>query len=607
MRLMHDLVGETLGGRYKLIVRLAGGGMGEVYKSHDFLLERSVAVKVLQPALASDPDLVERFKAEARAAARLTHPKVVSVYDWGAEDERTYYMVMEYVPGSDLRDVLVTRGCLEPLQAAEVVASLCDALAAAHSCGLVHRDVKPENVLIARGGDVKVADFGIAVIGDLDRTAPGGLVPGTLRYLAPEQAEGHRATAASDIWAAGAVLAELVTGRPPQQGGGVDFLRRRASEAPVPPSQVDPRVPRAIDDIVCRACAVHPSDRFRDAAEMADALRRVSIRSLPDAPPLDSLVDDFTGEIDLRDPIPTRSERRKKRGWRQRLKLAAACAVIALLAGGAAAGAELWLPHAVGVPDVVGRSHASAERQLDAVGLDLEVAARERHFGASAGDVVSQEPTDGTLPEGSSVRVVVSAGLPLQCVPSVVGMPVDDVIATLEAGGFEVGSVDDSYSRRPEGTVISQRPSEGELPWGATIHLVASKGPEPVAVPALEGMALRKAKTKLERAGLNVAVERHYSNDVLEGKVAATTPGAGEVVPGDSRVTISVSMGPRFQELTMPDVRNRSVPDARARLARLGLRVEVVPSCAGGSTVVETDPIQGTTVRENDLVALFVC
>src|SRR5918999_748966 len=220
---MGDLVGEVFSHRYRLEARIAGGGMGEVYRGHDLLLDRTVAVKVLQPSLAADPELVQRFKAEARAAARLSHPNIVAVHDWGAEDDKTYYMVMEYVSGSDLRDLLVSRGAIEPAHAAAIMASVCEGLFVAHSRGLVHRDVKPENILLARDGTVKVADFGIAAMVDADRTTPGGTIPGTLRYLSPEQARGEDATAASDIWAAGAVLCELLTGNPPGSGSGADL------------------------------------------------------------------------------------------------------------------------------------------------------------------------------------------------------------------------------------------------------------------------------------------------------------------------------------------------------------------------------------------------
>ncbi|CAN5668611.1 Stk1 family PASTA domain-containing Ser/Thr kinase [soil metagenome] len=604
---MQDLVGATLGGRYRLIVRLAGGGMGEVYKSHDLLLDRPVAVKILQHSLASDPNLVERFKAEARAAARLTHHNVVAVYDWGSEDERTYFMVMEYVAGTDLRDLLVSRGCLEAAQAAEIVACVCDALQAAHRCGLVHRDIKPENVLIARDGKVKVADFGIAIVADMDRTMPGGMVPGTLRYLSPEQAEGRQAAPASDIWAAGAVLSELVTGQPPLQGAGTTFLHRRASEPPVPPSRCDARVPRDIDDVVLRACAVDAGDRFGGAAEMANALRRASVRSLPDAPSLDSLVDELTGEIDLRDPVPTRLERRRKRGWRRRLKVfSLACLVVALLLGGAAAAATLLVPSMVEVPELIGEPTSGAARRVEAAGLGIEIVDREPHFGAQPGEVVSQVPGSGRLEEGSTVRVVVSSGAPPQDVPRVVGLAMDEATLALELGGLEIGDTGESYSGKPEGTVIAQSPSDGEAPWASEVDLVASKGPVPVGVPSLEGTDLDKAKSRLAQRGFEVTVAKAYSGDVRAGEVVHTTPAAGEIAPQGSRVEVVVSLGPEFAKLEMPDVRNMSVGRARDQLARYGLRARVVQSCAG-TTVVETDPIQGTTVRENDLVALFVC
>ncbi|MFN2489157.1 MAG: protein kinase, partial [Actinomycetota bacterium] len=488
MRLMHDLVGDTLGDRYRLIVRLAGGGMGEVYKAHDLLLDRPVAVKVLQPSLAADPELVQRFKAEARAAARLTHPNVVAVYDWGSAGERIYYMVMEYVPGTDLRDLLVVRSNLEPAQAAEIVASVCDALAAAHTSGLVHRDIKPENVLIARDGAVKVADFGIAVVADVDRTMPGGAIPGTLRYLSPEQAEGRHASPASDVWAAGAVLAELVTGQPPLQGAGANFLRRRASEEPIPPSKVDPRVPEALDEIVVQACAIAPGRRFGEASDMAHALRRASVRSLPTAPPLHSLLDELTGEIDLRDPAPTRLERRRRRrrAWRKGLKRAAVTLLLlALVAGGGVAAGSFLVPGDVRVPDVTGSSQGSAVAAAGEAGLDLEVVGREHHFGTAPGEVVRQDPATGRIQEGDTIRVVVSAGLPTVEVPRVVGRPMERAGGKLESLGFEVGSVSNTYSRKRDGTVISQTPSAGGQRYGSPVDLVVSKGRSPVAVPSV--------------------------------------------------------------------------------------------------------------------------
>ncbi|HEV3473584.1 MAG TPA: protein kinase, partial [Actinomycetota bacterium] len=352
MRMLRDLVGETLGGRYHLVARVAGGGMGEVYRAHDMLLDRAVALKILQPSLASDPDLVERFKQEARAAARLTHPNVVAVYDWGSEDDRTYYMVMEYVPGTDLRDVLVSRGALPPGQAAGIVASVCDALEAAHATGLVHRDVKPENVLIARNGTVKVADFGIAAVADADRTAPGGVVSGTLRYLSPEQAAGDQASAASDIWAAGAILGELVTGMPPSMGSGAELLRSRASEAPRRPSEVDKKVPPAIDQIVLTACALDPGARFASAGAMAEALRQVKTE-VPDEIHLDDLVSDITGDIQLPDLEPTTFTRRGRERQPSKTRRIAMVMVVALVALGLGRGAwTVFGPQAVVVPEL---------------------------------------------------------------------------------------------------------------------------------------------------------------------------------------------------------------------------------------------------------------
>ena len=610
MRLMRDLVGDTLSNRYRLVARVAGGGMGEVYRGHDLLLDRSVAVKVLQPGLASDPELVARFKNEARSAARLTHPNVVAVYDWGAEDEQTYYMVMEYVSGTDLRDVLVTRGSVDVEQAVEIAAGVCDALSAAHAGGLVHRDVKPENVLIARSGTVKVADFGIAAVADAERTSPGGSIPGTLRYLAPEQAAGREATTASDLWAAGALLSELITGAPPLQGAGADLIRRRATEAPVPPSMLIAGVPKRVDEIVMRACALDPSARFATASEMGAALRRVATE-MPEARPLGDLLEEVTGEIRLLEMQPTDFAPKRVRKTRRRRSQTIALAVFAalLLLGGARGVAALLAPQEVDVPYLVGMTRASAETAAAEVGLEVAIDQKVSDLRVKAGAVVAQQPADGVTTEGEVVALTISTGPPPMDVPKLKGMTLDIATVRLHSKQLELGDLTYEFSVEPEGTVIDQSPVDGRLEWGTPVALVVSKGPQAIAVPDVTGMAVAKAKEILTGAGFEVTVTDAYSDEIAVGRVVGTLPGGGTEAPEGSTIEIQRSIGPEFKEIIMPDVRNMTLDAARAKLLNLGLRVtvrEVTAGCGGSGTVVDTDPLPGEPIRENDRVALFV-
>jgi eukaryotic-like serine/threonine-protein kinase len=611
-RLMLDLVGEVFSGRYLLIERIAGGGMGEVYRAHDNLLDRPVAVKVLQPSLASDPDFVARFRAEARAAARLTHPNVVGVYDWGSADELTYYMVMEYVPGQDLRDILAARGPLQPGQAVEVIAAVCDALDAAHAGGLVHRDVKPENILIDRTGKVKVADFGIALAMDADRTLPGGFISGTLRYLSPEQANGDQATPASDIWAAGAVLSEIVTGRQAQSESPADLLRRRAVETPVLPSAIAPELGDALDPVIVRACAVDPLDRFVSAGEMADALRAAA-GEWPHPLPLRMLIDQEQAEIQVPETETTsivdlrERSRPPRRSWAW--KPAAVVAILVLLGIGALKVHEqLIKPSFVPVPRLEGIAASSALHRAQAAGLHAFVAATVPDYSIPKGDVVTQLPEQGRLLEGSRVRLIVSSGLPRFKVPTVMGGRLDGARSLLGTVGFTVGLVRHRYASEPSGTVIAQRPSSGMLAWGSSVDLVISKGPKPTTIPDVTGLAEKGAVRQLKAAGFKVTSARQFSNTVPKGRVVGTSPAATEMAPAGSAVTVIVSDGPRYKEVTVPDVRTMDVASARNRLESLGLLVQVVQSCGGnGSIVQETDPIPGTVIRQNTQVALFVC
>lgn len=612
MKLLGDLVGTTLSNRYRLHSRIAGGGMGEVYRGHDLLLDRRVAVKVLQPSLAADPELVQRFKQEARAAARLSHPNVVQVHDWGSERESTYYMVMEYVPGRDLRDVLVGRGPLEPAHAAEIVACVCDALHAAHLGGLVHRDVKPENVLISRGGVVKVTDFGIAAVADAERSQTGGTILGTLRYLSPEQAAGEEATKASDVWAAGAVLFELLIGSPPHSGSGGDLLRRRALEAPVAPSSLEPRIPQAIDAVVVKACALDPAERYESAAVMAHELRAAAPRHQP----VEELLADLTGEVKLPDMQPTsfvgrsalKRRYRNKIRWRLMKLSLLAILLLGIGVGGVKAASAVFGPQEVQVPSVAGLSLAAAGARAEEVGLELEVTARRRSPQAPAGFVLSQAPEDGVLLEGKAVEVVVSAGPPLAKVPSLRGMEMDEAMEALEERHLAIGSVNRQYSHEEPETVIGQDPKGGKLEWGKKVYLVVSKGPRSLPIPGIDGLTARKAEELLAAKGFVVRRTEAYSDEVPAGDVMYTTPAEGALATEGSEVQLFISIGPEFKELTLPDVRGMNVGDAKALLQDKGLRVEVTRSCGPGGTVVaETSPVAGSTVKENQVVALFIC
>lgn len=606
MKVMRDLVGETLSDRYRLLARLAGGGMGEVYRGHDLLLDRVVAVKILQHTLAADPRLVARFKDEARAAARLAHPNVAAVHDWGAAEDDVYYMVMEYVSGTDLRDLLVAHGTLDPSHALQITISVCDALHAAHERGLVHRDIKPENVLIARDGVVKVVDFGIAAITDVDHTSPGDWVPGTLRYLSPEQASGAEATFASDLWAAGAVLFEMVTGQPPHNGSGADLLKRRAAEPPIAPSTVAADVPSDLDPLVLRACAVDPLERFLSAGEMADACTGV-LRRRPQTSALQELLDETTGEIKLLDAQPTAFMGRSK-GSRRRMwpRLALIAAVLAFMGTGIAWALSWMAPDPFEVPRFVGLTKAKASTVAEEMGLTLTIGDKEPSLTVEKGHIVAQLPSSGLIDPDGTVTVTISSGLPFETIEPVTGMLLAPAQVALRAQGFEVGEVTRRNDLAPAGTVIAQSPNEGRHRRGTAIALVVSDGPAPIGVPDVAGSTVAQAKKILKDAGFEFAIDDEYSNSVPAGEIIRTEPGAGSTAPQGSTVTVIVSMGAEFKKLTMPDVRGMSVADATAQLEGMGLRVRTIQS-APGSTVCETDPIAGRPVRENDLVALFIC
>jgi eukaryotic-like serine/threonine-protein kinase len=607
---MRDLSGHTLSGRYRLLDRIAGGGMGDVYRGHDLLLDRPVAVKVLQPSLAADVSFVARFKHEARAVARLNHPNVVAVHDWGmdnlssdgrAHPTGTYFMVMEHVSGTDVRELLSARGAVDPPQALHIVAAVCDALSAAHSAGLVHRDVKPENILLTADGEVKVADFGIASF-EGSMTSPGGMVPGTLLYMAPEQAAGREATALSDIWGAGALLAELVTGKPPRS----EKPAQRAVSVPEPPSLSSAEVPRSIDEIVLTACATDPDLRYGSAREMARAVKAALGRS--DAHSLAGLTAAPTASQTPFDMIPTSVGVPRGRRRMARKRWLVVAAVLGSIALATSAVAALVAPGDVPVPGLMGMSKNKAMDTLSELGLEGRIAGTVRSWEVLAGRVIGQSPGSGTIEEGSEVELVISAGPPKVLLPDLTGMLLRDASARVAARGSAVGRITREHNEAPLDTVIGQSVKPGLMPFGSSIDLIVSRGPVPVTIPEVAGLDLKTAKQELKAAGFEIEVTEGFSDSVDEGVVISINPSGPGEAPKGSTIVVTVSKGPRFAEIVMPDVRGASVEAATAELEGLKLRVDVVQSCGGsGSIVSETDPISGTTIHENDLVVLFVC
>jgi eukaryotic-like serine/threonine-protein kinase len=615
MQLMSDLVGRTLSGRYRLTTRVSGGHLGDVYGAQDELLDRPVAIKVLPNSLAVEVSVVERFREEARAVARLTHANAVAVYDWGA-DAGTFYMVMEQIPTTDLRDLLVAKGSLAPAQAAGLMAQVCDALSAAHQRGLVHRTLKPENILIAGDGTVKVADFGIGAVAPPEDMSTSSGMTTAVRYMSPEQALGFEASATSDVWAAGAILAEMVTGRPPLQGAGADLLEKRAHEEPVAPSSSDPKVPREIDEIVLKACALDPALRFFDASEMAHALRRAGIRSLPEAAPLEDLVEDISTDYELPSgqTSPFVMETTKGRHAEPRLKLRigrifAAIVVIVLLVAGGIRGADYLLgPGEVAVPNLVGLSAAEARDRVEANDLLIHIQGRHADLKVPEGEIMAQAPAKGQMTEGDTLRVFVSSGPPLMTLPSIKDLHVKDARQQLKGSGFTAGRILRRHSlKEDKGTVLRQLPAKGELEWGSKVHLVVSKGPPPVRVPRVAGTATVVALKQLEKAGLKPEQVDVYSDTVSPGVVISTEPAAGKTLLSGDSIKVFSSLGPEFEEVTVPNVVGMRPDAAVAQLGGAGLQAYVVESCEKGKRVESTDPPAGTTVRENDTVTVYVC
>ncbi len=616
---IDPLIGRMLEGRYAISGRIARGGMASVYEATDIRLDRTVAIKVMHAGLGDDGEFAARFVREARAAARLSHPNVVAVYDQG-DDAGTVFLAMELIAGHTLRDTIAKESPMSPAKALSLMEPVLSALAAAHRAGLIHRDVKPENVLIADDGRIKVADFGLAkaISADTQHTATQGVLIGTVSYLAPELVVEGRADARADVYAAGVLLYELLTGKKPHEGETpIQVAYKHVHNDVPPPSELVPDLPEYVDALVARATARDRSLRPADAAVLLHQVHRVShaldngVRHDPELtqdlapmmvggtldtdtapemwdqaemealmsppPPQQRWEPEHTSTYpaakppptspppDARPPQPAPAPKRPRRSKRGPILLVLAL----LLAVGGGLGAY-WLGWAryTTTPGVILMTQTEAEQKLDAAGLDAEF---EEAYSETVpeGQVIQTDPSAGSrILDNGTVTVTMSLGAERYLVPKVKGMSEDRAQDALLERKLAFNESIPRYSEKiPEGVVMGSDPPVGTiLRPGASVDLFVSQGRRPINVGEnWVGKSVDEMTSQLEGKGLVVdVVDEEYSDTIAEGGVVSYQPDSGTLFRGE-KVEVTVSLGPELIEIPSWSARASTPPSTSSR------------------------------------------
>jgi eukaryotic-like serine/threonine-protein kinase len=624
-------------GRYKVLSRLGSGGMADVYLAEDRLLGRQLAVKVLHHHFAEDQEFVERFRREASSAAGLSHPNIVAIFDRG-EWNGTYYIAMEYVAGRSLKTVVREQGALDPATAIDIVTQILRAARFAHKRGVIHRDLKPHNVIIDEEGRARVTDFGIAKAGASDMTLTGSIM-GTAQYLSPEQAQGHAVSARSDLYAVGIILYELLTGSVPFDGEtAVAIAFKQVSAQPRPPSELQPGLPPALDAVVLRALAKDPEQRFADAEEFIAALQQARLAlpigagtavagaaagtalaiggpyaapapadpgtAVAPFPESGALLLPPAGGLNGGDGDSGDQGDRRRRWllWGSGALLLAALVVLALLLS--SSGGK------VTVPNVVGQTEAVALTRLRAANLN-PVAATTASTTVPSGVVVSETPTSGSeVAKGARVSILVSAGPGTATLPEVAGLTAAAAESKLRKVGFKPTTQEQSSAKVKSGNVISTDPSAGiVVQVGSPVTVFVSSGPAQVHVPDLVGQAQEVAETTLTTAGLAVGtITQQVSAGQTAGTVLSQTPAAPATLPANGKVNLVVAQAPK--EVSVPHVEGKTEVAATTALEKAGFTVKVDTEPTSEATkvghVLKQSPAAGSEARKGATVTISI-
>ncbi|HSS79769.1 MAG TPA: Stk1 family PASTA domain-containing Ser/Thr kinase [Gaiellaceae bacterium] len=598
MAVSDTLIGSVFDGRYRIERKLGAGGMADVYLAEDQELGRRVAIKILNDRHAADDSFIERFRREAKNAAGLSHPNIVSIYDRG-EAEGTYYIAMEYLDGRSLKELIVGRGPAPIKITIDYARQILAAVGFAHKHGIVHRDIKPHNVLVGPEGRLKVTDFGIARSGASQMTEVGSII-GTAQYLSPEQARGAPVDQTSDLYSVGVVLYEMLTGQVPFTGDTpLEIAMKHLSEVPKPPSELRPEVPHDLDSVVLRALAKDPSERYQSAEEMDADLVRVA-EGLPVDPETETAATAVLAGSGLMAAAPTSvisrapvtppvhgvppgstppagyygyegPPRRRRPVWPWVLSV-----LLLLAAAGAAWFAytkiqdQLSKNQPVSVPFVKGLTESLAVQKINGASLNPQVG-REFSDSVPKGTVIDQSPAAGDhVAKHTSVQLTVSKGKETVQVPSVIGKSRDDAVSTLVNAGLDPHTFA-VHSSKPVDTVVAQDPVAGKvIQKGSSVRINYSSGPAAVTVPSVIGLPFDQASKALRDQGFSVQ-RTDVESDQAKGIVVDQSP-SGSASPG-ATVTLSVSKGPK--QSTVPDVTSQDEGSARSTLESAGFKVKV--------------------------------